>query len=85
MKNSFQNNAPKMKFFFQEIFRKYEKIHRKNVGMLTFSKETLTETSIIILSFLTQIEQEIISIYWMKEIEIRMTSLSNDKYFQSKI
>ena len=74
-----------MKFFFQEIFRKYEKIHRKNVGMLTFSKETLTETSIIILSFLTQIEQEIISIYWMKEIEIRMTSLSNDKYFQSKI
>ena len=84
MKNSFQNDAPKMKFFVQEIFRKYEKIHRKNAGMLTFSKETLTETSIIILSFLTQIEQEI-SIYWMKEIEIRMTSLSNDKYFQSKI
>lgn len=84
MKNSIQNNAPKMKFFVQEIFRKYEKIHRKNAGMLTFSKETLTETSIIILSFLTQIEQEI-SIYWMKEIEIRMTSLSNDKYFQSKI
>ena len=41
MKNSFQNNAPKMKFFVQEIFRKYEKIHRKNAGMLTFSKESI--------------------------------------------
>lgn len=47
-------------------------------------RKALIETSIMILSFLTQIEQEI-SIYWMKEIKIRMTSLSNDKYFQSKI
>ena len=82
--NFHSEQCTKNEVFRQEIFRKYEKIHRKNAGMLTFSKETLTETSIIILSFLTQIEQEI-SIYWMKEIEIRMTSLSNDKYFQSKI
>lgn len=31
----------KNEVFRQEIFRKYEKIHRKNAGMLTFSKESI--------------------------------------------
>lgn len=71
-------------FSFKKSFVNTKKFTEKMRVYSHLVRKALIETSIMILSFLTQIEQEI-SIYWMKEIKIRMTSLSNDKYFQSKI
>ena len=39
--NFHSEQCTKNEVFRQEIFRKYEKIHRKNAGMLTFSKESI--------------------------------------------